>query len=375
MNAQKAIDSIMEFVDASRGTIFTHFTKELRTMLEQAFAEQKSEHDGELLEEIRDRDRYHEKADDLANAIAKHFRVEIGEHSNANCPWDVALDIMAGGYITDSDEDRLRIVLANVYCPVVLYSDDGELQDNRAHPTIDFKRDTAEEIVEKMKLRTIAAISTNVVQAAEKIVQPQLAVTVSKMSESNGNVTHTVWIHDAAGLFYDGYEAYSSASKGRADYEADRLRRVLDPSLPSVDILAYDTDLPPEPATSEDQWRNLALQFDGHRMQALAWLKHILADQPIGSYPFVRTFMKSPPMSGEAVLAERIAQFAGSVTLDHVTKTKVDMLIERGMKQCGIIMVSSTGQRAMIDMGRVTWDVKQAENTAQCQDCATGRSQ
>ena len=41
---------------------------------------------------IRDRDTYHEWADKLADAIAVHFGVDIGEHSNQNCPWHEALE-------------------------------------------------------------------------------------------------------------------------------------------------------------------------------------------------------------------------------------------------------------------------------------------
>lgn len=41
---------------------------------------------------IRDRDTYHEWADKLAEAIAKHFGAYIGEHSNMNCPWAEALE-------------------------------------------------------------------------------------------------------------------------------------------------------------------------------------------------------------------------------------------------------------------------------------------
>jgi hypothetical protein len=44
---------------------------------------------------LRERDRYHEVADDLAQAIAKHLDVDIGEHSSANCPWDEALEAIA----------------------------------------------------------------------------------------------------------------------------------------------------------------------------------------------------------------------------------------------------------------------------------------
>lgn len=41
---------------------------------------------------LRDRDNNQEWADKLADAIAIHFGVDIGEHSNANCPWHEALE-------------------------------------------------------------------------------------------------------------------------------------------------------------------------------------------------------------------------------------------------------------------------------------------
>ena len=46
------------------------------------------------MDTIRDRDQYHEWADKLADAIAKYFGRDIGEHSNVNCPWDEALDVI-----------------------------------------------------------------------------------------------------------------------------------------------------------------------------------------------------------------------------------------------------------------------------------------
>lgn len=55
-----------------------------------------------------------------------------------------------------ADERALREMLAIVYCgPPHLYADDGELQDNRAAPRIDFKRDTVRTIAEKMAQRGI----------------------------------------------------------------------------------------------------------------------------------------------------------------------------------------------------------------------------
>ena len=43
---------------------------------------------------LTERDNYHEWADKLANAIAEHFGIEIGEHSNLNNPWSVALEAL-----------------------------------------------------------------------------------------------------------------------------------------------------------------------------------------------------------------------------------------------------------------------------------------
>ena len=51
--------------------------------------------DGELWDDaLSDRDRYHDIADKLANAIAAHLGIDIGEHSNLNCPWLVALEAL-----------------------------------------------------------------------------------------------------------------------------------------------------------------------------------------------------------------------------------------------------------------------------------------
>ncbi|EFV84107.1 hypothetical protein HMPREF0005_02849 [Achromobacter xylosoxidans C54] len=41
---------------------------------------------------LTERDEYHDMADKLANAIADHLLIEIGEHSSSNCPWMRALE-------------------------------------------------------------------------------------------------------------------------------------------------------------------------------------------------------------------------------------------------------------------------------------------
>lgn len=49
--------------------------------------------DDQLWEQtLSERDEYHDMADKLANAIADHLLVEIGEHTSSNCPWMRALD-------------------------------------------------------------------------------------------------------------------------------------------------------------------------------------------------------------------------------------------------------------------------------------------
>lgn len=79
------------------------------------------------------------------------------------------------------------------------------------------------------------------------------------------------------------------------------------------------TGYPPLPAApaptkqeeedGESAWRRLALQFDGHRMQAIGHIHMLLADQDKHA-SVAAEFLKAGPLSGEAVLAQRIAALA-----------------------------------------------------------------
>lgn len=51
------------------------------------------------------------------------------------------------------ENSELRSLLAVAYTGAALYCDDGELQDNRMLPAIDFKRDDPETIRQKMYRR------------------------------------------------------------------------------------------------------------------------------------------------------------------------------------------------------------------------------
>ena len=56
----------------------------------------------------------------------------------------------------NSNEVELRQMLAVAYSGHHLYCDDGELQDSREQPFIDFKRDTIEDLKSKMEQRGFA---------------------------------------------------------------------------------------------------------------------------------------------------------------------------------------------------------------------------
>lgn len=55
---------------------------------------------------VNQRDQAEAYAHMLSVAIGEHFRVDVGEHNNGNCPWFEAEKVMNGEYITDSDEER-----------------------------------------------------------------------------------------------------------------------------------------------------------------------------------------------------------------------------------------------------------------------------
>jgi hypothetical protein len=62
-------------------------------------------------------------------------------------------------------------------------------------------------------------------------------------------------------------------------------------------------------AQEDDEWRRLALQFDGHRMAALSHLRCMMQN-PAGHYAAADEFLAAGPLSGEEVLAERIKALA-----------------------------------------------------------------
>ncbi|AVG38504.1 hypothetical protein [Achromobacter insolitus] len=80
-----------------------------------------------------------------------------------------------------------------------------------------------------------------------------------------------------------------------------------------------------------DAWRRLALQFDGHRMQALCHLRAMLAD-PQAHAERAAEFLAAPPLSGEQVLADRIRALAAPQASEAVRDAL--MAFDEAMRLC-----------------------------------------
>lgn len=82
------------------------------------------------------------------------------------------------------------------------------------------------------------------------------------------------------------------------------------------------------PDETDMKWRDLALQFDGHRMQAISLLKMIINDASDDQYLSVRNFLKSGPLPGEEVLQNRIAEIAEVQRLNATAQPVSDCILK-----------------------------------------------
>ena len=85
--------------------------------------------------------------------------------------------------LTDDEMPRpekvLRRLLAFRFGGALLYADDGELQDNAARPCIDFKRDSVDQIEEKMGERCRLALTPDQIVRIETNDAYSLAISFS----------------------------------------------------------------------------------------------------------------------------------------------------------------------------------------------------
>lgn len=80
-----------------------------------------------------------------------------------------------------------------------------------------------------------------------------------------------------------------------------------------------------EESEAADNWRRLALQFDNHRMQALWHLKAVLLS-PSRHRHAAAAFLAEPPLDGEKVLADRIAQIAAAPAQAQEDAARLDAM-------------------------------------------------
>lgn len=127
---------------------------------------------------------------------------------------------------------------------------------------------------------------------------------VRSADDAAGPACKTCGDHGLVGGFVsDGDGGGGYDSEPCPDCSTERAVLATQPAAPA-EVVATEDD--PDAA---DEWRRLALQFDGHRMQALACIKAFL-NAPDRHRAAAYEFLAAPPLSGEQVLADRIAALA-----------------------------------------------------------------
>lgn len=120
---------------------------------------------------------------------------------------------------------------------------------------------------------------------------------------------------------------------GRAERTVSRMlgegdQHAADAILKLLEELVEETE-------AADNWRRLALQFDNHRMQALGHLKAVVNPGTVfDAYKAAKAFLNAPPLDGEEVLAQRIAELAA-------TSATVDMGIPMSESDAQVVLPES----------------------------------
>lgn len=143
------------------------------------------------------------------------------------------------------------------------------------------------------------------------------------------------------------------------------------PEAPASEQQADDEE------SAEDGWRRLALQFDGHRMQALHHLRAMLQD-PAKHAPVATEFLCAPPLSGEAVLASRIATItpaAATVSASGVAGPEpfgpmLDALIKHPTEQHKQVVLRAIKNFAFASSRRATVPSRESAPQAAADDAA-----
>lgn len=156
---------------------------------------------------LQERDRYHEWADKLADAIAQHVDIDIGEHSSGNNPWAAALAALESiptASATDAQADHIgderNMVAAAAPQFLFIAMDD----DGRAHLT--WCEDGA----------TVRAAVQAVMFTTEEVLHPEHAEEVAGVTED---------LLDCGGHVFEGDPPiflYRLPASSAGDQEVDR---------------------------------------------------------------------------------------------------------------------------------------------------------
>jgi|GEM_PF-1520813 len=132
---------------------------------------------------------------------------------------------------------------------------------------------------------------------AEEVVR--LNATPSQPAESEGvEVAGFLYKNNGQALTAADMDADTFALMARSDFDGD-VEKLVRQTDHTAALSAVTAERDGE-AESCEQWRALALQFDRHRMSALAHLKMVVAGQE-GALDACRDFLSAPPVPGHAI--------------------------------------------------------------------------
>lgn len=139
------------------------------------------------------------------------------------------------------------------------------------------------------------------------------------------------------------------------DYSKDAVDAALGGVLDVIDEMkAAPADLKTDAADEEEEedpvsgWRRLALQFDGHRMQALHHLRAMTQDSA-KHIEHAIAFLSAGPLPGEVVLAKRVASIACRGVVGKVFQALTDrgeMPLEE--LRCVLLQIKENSNEAFI---------------------------
>ena len=98
-----------------------------------------------------------------------------------------------------------------------------------------------------------------------------------------------------------------------AEEPAETVDKVTDTPAPEMDAVQILQQELSDVSESCDHWRRLALQFDKHRMEALWWLRRVIASPTLGdtssdTMSKITAFLVAAPQSGNEIRTQLIAE-------------------------------------------------------------------